>query len=140
MAAAEEGAAAVGNLLLASTYGLNVLAKNIEDRADNITRFLVIAKHGAEPSEKNKTSLLMLVEHRPGALNRTLEALARREITMRRIASRHVKTKNREYLILVDLEGHERDSRVYEAIKGLEKHCIVLQRLGSYPAGGEPWD
>jgi chorismate mutase/prephenate dehydratase len=140
MAADEPNAAAVGSRLSGDTYGLNMLEENIEDHPDNITRFLVIGKSDSKPTGRDKTSLLFFLQHRPGALYEALGSLAERNINMSRIESRPMKTRNWEYLFFVDLEGHEQDSNVREALKKLEEHCVFMRRLGSYPAGGEAWD
>jgi chorismate mutase/prephenate dehydratase len=140
MAADEPGAAAVGSRFSAATYGLDILVENIEDHPDNVTRFLVIGKGQAEPTGKDKTSLLFFLSHKPGALHTALEALAKRNVNMTRIESRPMKVKNWEYLFYVDLEGHEQDSNVSEAIKDMEGRCTFMKRLGSFPAGGDPWD
>lgn len=140
MAADEPNAAAVGSRLSGDTYGLNMLEENIEDHPDNITRFFVIGKSDSKPTGRDKTSLLFFLQHRPGALYEALGSLAERNINMSRIESRPMKTRNWEYLFFVDLEGHEQDSNVREALKKLEEHCVFMRRLGSYPAGGEAWD
>ncbi|MBW1806196.1 MAG: bifunctional chorismate mutase/prephenate dehydratase [Deltaproteobacteria bacterium] len=140
MAADEADAAAVGSRFCSQTYGLNILEEDIEDNPDNVTRFLVINKNGSEPTGKDKTSLLFFLQHQPGALHRTLEALADRGVNMARIESRPMKLRNWEYLFFVDIEGHEKDSNVGEALKEMEAQCVFMKRLGSYPAGGDPWD
>ena len=140
MASEEPGAAAVGSRFSAATYGLDILEENIEDHPDNVTRFLVIGKSQPDPTGKDKTSLLFFLSHKPGALHTALEALAERNVNMTRIESRPMKVKNWEYLFYVDLEGHEQDSRVHEAIKEMEGRCAFVKRLGSFPAGGDPWD
>lgn len=140
MAASEPDAAAVGGRFCALTYGLNVLEENIEDRPDNVTRFLAIGKNQSEPTGRDKTSLLFFLSHKPGALYRALEALAKRNVNMTRIESRPMKIKNWEYLFFVDLEGHEQDENLREAIREMEGRCAFMKRLGSFPAGDEPWD
>jgi chorismate mutase/prephenate dehydratase len=140
MAAKEPDAAAVGSRLCAVTYGIKILEENIEDYPNNVTRFLAIGKTEAAPTRRDKTSLLFLVNHEPGSLHNALEPLARRNINMTRVESRPVKIRNWEYLFFVDIEGHEQDSNVHEAIKEMEKRFLFMKRLGSYPAGGDPWD
>ena len=140
MAAGEPESAAVGSRLAGITYGLKMLEEGIEDVPDNFTRFFVIGKGRSEPTGKDKTSLLFLLSHRPGALHRALGALAQRNINMTRIESRPMKIRNWEYLFFVDLEGHEQDGNVSEALSEMEENCVFLKRLGSYPEGGEVWD
>ena len=139
-AAEEPGAAAIGSRMSARTYNLNIIQENIEDNPNNITRFLIIGKNDAAPTGKDKTSLVFSVSHKPGALNKVLEALALRHINMNRIESRPIRTRNWEYLFFVDIEGHEQDDNVREAIREMGEGSSFMKNLGSYPAGGKPWD
>jgi chorismate mutase / prephenate dehydratase len=52
-----------------------------------------------------------------------------------RIESRPAKTKKWEYIFFVDIEGHEQDQKVGEALNEMEKYCVFLKKLGSYPRG-----
>lgn len=137
MAAEEPCSAAIGNRALSEIYGLRILKEDIEDHPDNITRFLAIGKSQRAPMGKDKTSILFFLSDAPGALYKALGALAEGEINMTRIESRPMKTRSWEYLFLTDIEGHEQDGKVSEALKEMEKHCVLLKRLGSYPRGGE---
>ena len=136
----EPSAAAVGSRMSALNYGLNIVEENIEDNPHNVTRFLGIGKNNTAPTGTDKTSILFLLNHQPGALHKALAPLARRDINMSRIESRPIKMRNWEYLFFVDLEGHEQDNNVHEALKEIEGRCSFVKRLGSYPAGGDPWD
>ena len=140
MAADEPHAAAVGSQLSAHHYGLKILKEDIEDNPQNVTRFLAIGKSAADPTGKDKTAMLFSLRHEPGALHKVLEPIAQRNINMTRIESRPMKTRNWEYLFFVDLEGHEEDSNMREAVREMQGHCAFIKRLGSFPAGGEPWD
>ena len=133
-------AAAIGSRLAAMTYKLNMLAENIEDQPDNVTRFLIIARDEAEATGKDKTSLLFFLNHKPGALYSALEPLSKHNINMTRIESRPMKVRNWEYLFFADIEGHYSEPHVQLALKGMESHCAILKRLGSYPEGGMVWD
>ena len=132
--------AAVGSRFAAQTYGLNIIEENIEDHPDNVTRFLVIGKNRPKPTGKDKTSLLFFLRHKPGALHSALAALAKRDVNMTRIESRPMKIRNWEYLFFVDIEGHDQDSNISEALREMEANCVFMKRLGSYPAGGDQWD
>jgi len=126
-------AAAIGSIMAAEVYGLNVLQENIEDVADNFTRFMVIGKDQAVPTGRDKTSILISLMHQPGTLYRALETLARRNINMTRIESRPLKMGQWEYLFFMDLDGHEQDRSLGEALREMQGHCVFLKRLGSYP-------
>lgn len=136
IAAREKGAAAIGNRSLMDIYGLRILEEDIEDHSDNVTRFLAISKERAAPVGKDKTSILYFLADRPGALYKALGALAERNINMTRIESRPMKTRNWEYLFFTDIQGHEQDRNVKDALKEMEKQCVLLKILGSYPKGG----
>jgi chorismate mutase / prephenate dehydratase len=135
IAAKETGAAAIGNMDLSLLYGLSALEENIEDHPDNMTRFTAVGKRQARPTGDDKTSILFFLADRPGALYKALGSLADKGINITRIESRPMKTRNWEYLFFMDIEGHEQDGRVGDALKEMEKQCVLLKRLGSYPKG-----
>ena len=135
MASKEMNTAAIGSSFAASTYGLNILNDNIEDDQENVTRFFIIGDHRPQPTGKDKTSIIFFLKHEPGSLYKCLSVLAEREVNLTRIESRPAKTKNWEYIFFVDLEGHEQDNKVSEALGDMEKYCVFLKKLGSYPRG-----
>lgn len=140
MAANDPTAGAIGCRLAGETFNLNITEQNIEDIPDNYTRFLVIGKQIPEPTGRDKTSLLFLLNHKPGALHKALGALARRNINLTQIESRPIKTRNWEYLFFVDVEGHEKEDQLGNALREMEEYCVFLKRLGSYPSGIESSD
>jgi len=140
LATNRQGAAAVGSEIAADIYKLKVLVRDIEDRPDNVTRFLIIGKNAAWRGLRSKTSVLFSLPHRPGALSRVISPLAKARINMTRIESRPAKGKKWEYLFFVDIEGHKEDPRIAQALKEMEEACSYFKDLGSYSAGGEPWD
>ena len=130
--------AAIGSSFAALKYELNILGENIEDDKSNITRFFVIGNDNPRPTGKDKTSIIFFLQHKPGSLYKCLSVLADEEVNMTRIESRPAKTKKWEYLFFVDLEGHAQDKNVGEALREMEKHCVFLKTLGSYPRGDMP--
>ena len=134
LASQDRRAAAIGAETAAALYGLNLLARNIEDEPKNTTRFLVIAEHDAAPSGKDKTSLIMSTRNVPGAVHELLTPLAVNRVSMTRLESRPARTGLWEYVFYVDIEGHQRDANVARALAGLGKKASFLKNLGSYPA------
>ena len=129
----EEEAGAIAHSAAATTYGLTVIHKNIEDVASNVTRFVVLGKESCQPSGRDKTSVVLSVAHRAGALHEALEPFRSNAINLTRIESRPSKRNPWEYYFFIDFEGHQEDERVQRALQEVHKACIYLQILGSYP-------
>jgi chorismate mutase/prephenate dehydratase len=134
----EPYSAAIGSSFAAERYRLNIIQEGIEDDKNNITRFFVIGKEEVAPTGADKTSILFFLKDRPGMLYKCLSALAETSVNMTRIESRPAKTNKWEYLFFVDIEGHKDDQRIGRALQEMEKHCVFLKRLGSYPRGHMP--
>ena len=132
-AAEEEGAAAIASEAAAEHYGLSLLARDIEDEPGNTTRFLVIGDQDVGPSGEDKTSLLVSVKNRPGALYGLLSPFARHGISMTRIESRPSRRGVWDYVFFIDVEGHVTDTPVATALAELEEQASLLRVLGSYP-------
>ena len=131
----EGGTAAIGGDAAAEVYDLKILVNNIEDRADNATRFLVIGRELLTPSGKDKTTILVSASHTEGAgvLHELLQPLATHGVNLSFIESRPSRRKNWEYVFFIDLEGHAEDTSVKEALKELEKRCTLFRVVGAYP-------
>lgn len=133
MASEDRGVAAIASVAAADIYDLRVIEKNIEDNANNFTRFLVICKKDGKKTGADKTSIMFAIKDAPGALYSMLKPFARRNINLTKIESRPLKTKAWEYVFFVDLDGHISDRKVRESISELEELCSFLKVLGSYP-------
>jgi chorismate mutase/prephenate dehydratase len=133
LAASEPGAVAIASELAASLYGLSVLQRRIEDYSDNLTRFLVIGRRAMPPTGADKTSVLLFITDRVGALHRMLLPFAERRINLTKIESRPSKKKAWEYVFYLDFEGHIDDPAVAEALDLVQAECLSLKVLGSYP-------
>ena len=133
MAVKEKGAAAIGSSLAAECYGLNMLARSIEDNPHNMTRFLVIGKVEGRPTGKDKTSIMFAVKDKVGALHDMLVPFKKNKINLTKIESRPSKKRAWEYRFFVDMMGHHNDKNVIKAIDQLREVCTSLKVLGSYP-------
>jgi chorismate mutase/prephenate dehydratase len=107
--------------------------RNIEDRPDNTTRFLVIGGIDTAPTGVDRTSLLLVCKNRPGALHKLLTPLARHGVNMTRIESRPSRRSRWEYVFFVDIDGHLRDRKVARVLGLLEREAAFYKCLGSYP-------
>jgi len=131
----EKGSAAIAGDTAAEVYGLRILASQIEDRADNTTRFLILGRKLFAPSGEDRTTLLVSVGHTdaPGALYRLLAPLAKHRVSLTRIESRPSHRRKWDYVFFIDLEGHADEPRVARALAALKKRASLYRVLGSYP-------
>ena len=133
LAAKEKGAAAIAGQLASEKYGLGVLEYDIQDNAANATRFLVLGRQCSPATGHDRTSLMISLVDKVGALHRSLAAFRRYRINMTKIESRPSKRKAWEYFFFIDCDGHVSDHKVAKAIGELEQQCSFVKVLGSYP-------
>jgi chorismate mutase/prephenate dehydratase len=135
MASQDTSLAAVASSLAKEIYDLRTVEANIEDQANNITRFFVIGNHVAPPTGQDKTSIVFSVKDEVGVLHRMLDPFSKNKVNLTKIESRPLKLKPWEYLFFLDFNGHREEPKVLKALKQLEKQCIFEKVLGSYPCG-----
>lgn len=133
MASVEPGTAAIASEAAARLYDLMVVESKIEDNPNNFTRFLVIGKKISKRTGSDKTSLMFAINDAPGALYKMLRPFASRNLSLSKIESRPLKKKAWEYIFFIDLEGHETDKPIKEALCELKGMCSFMKILGSYP-------
>ena len=133
-ASGEKNSAAIASELAGRRYKLKTAARSIEDSHHNVTRFLVIGKTLAQPTARDKTSVMFSVKDKVGALHAMLAPFKKYDINLTKIESRPSKKKAWQYYFFVDLQGHCQDKKVTAALDDLEKECRYLKILGSYPA------
>lgn len=129
-----DDAAAIGGESAGHVYGLKkVVTKPIQNDADNTTRFLVIGRQFFPSSGHDRTSVLVFVHDKPGALFDVLSPFARHGISMNRIESRPSHQAKWEYGFFIDLAGHIEDASMQAALAELKAHSAEIKVLGSYP-------
>lgn len=129
----EVGAAAIASEAALGLYDLERVAKNIEDKTGNTTRFLILGKESIEPSGDDKTSILVVTKHESGALFDLLEPFKEQGINMMQLARHPIPGVKWEYLFLIDIEGHQEEDKVRVALAEIEKRVLKMDVLGSYP-------
>ncbi len=125
--------AAIASAFAAPLYDLRVVEARIEDYPGNVTHFFVIGPDAPGPTGHDKTSIIFAVVDAPGALYKTLRPLAERSLNMTRIVSRPVPTEAWRYLFYVDLDGHQAEPAVRDALAEIETLSAYFKLMGSFP-------
>ncbi|MEK6248807.1 MAG: prephenate dehydratase, partial [Planctomycetales bacterium] len=126
------GAAAIASTQAGIQYGLDVIASNIEDNQDNLTRFAVISHTEAARTGSDKTAIMFQLEHRPGTLADAMAIFKRSRVNLSWIESFPIPKSDVGYLFFIELHGHQKDAKVKRAIASLIKKATFLEVLGSY--------
>jgi chorismate mutase/prephenate dehydratase len=133
LAARDARAGAIAGLLAAEKYDLAVREHDIQDNSSNATRFLVLGRQCSPATGQDRTSLLLSIADKVGALHRALAPFRRFSINLTKIESRPSKRKAWAYFFFVDLDGHISEPRVARALRHVQEHCHFIKVLGSYP-------
>ena len=128
-----KNAAAIGSVNSSIYYEIPIINKNINDSSQNSTRFIIISKAEPEISGDDKTSLLISLENKVGALAKIIEPLSKNKISMSKIESIPTKKNNWEYMFLIDIEGHMSDIKIHKTLLEIERKSQFFRNLGSYP-------
>ena len=129
----EKGAAAIASKLASQYHQLPIVAESIMDNASNMTRFLIIGHHIAEPTGRDRTSILIGLRDQVGSLASVLTVLCNHHLNMSKIESLPSRHKAWEYVFFVDFNGHLADEKVQAALPVIEERSVFLKVLGSYP-------
>uniref|UniRef100_UPI00333ED1D6 prephenate dehydratase n=1 Tax=Castellaniella defragrans TaxID=75697 RepID=UPI00333ED1D6 len=133
LAAEDASRAAIAGDTAAAAWGLSVVVSGIQDDPQNQTRFLAIGPADAGPTGRDKTSIILAVPNRAGAVYEMLAPLAAHGVSMTRFESRPARTGQWEYYFYVDLLGHREDAAVSQALSELKQQAAFFKILGSYP-------
>jgi prephenate dehydratase len=128
--------AAIGAAIAAKNYQLKIIAEDIGDNSNAVTRFVVVEKPGKLPAAtgKDRTSLAVFIaiDH-AGALLEVLNEFAKHQVNLSFIQSRPTGSQLGHYHFIIDAEGHIEDKPVAAALAGLKEICEDIRFLGSYP-------
>jgi prephenate dehydratase len=134
----KQGIASIGTLQAAKYAGLEVLASEIEDHPENLTRFVIVGHGIPAASGHDKTSVVCFQrQDRPGSLLAILQEFAARAINLTKLESRPTKQSLGDYCFFIDFEGHVDDEIVADCLRNLKAKQAQVKFLGSYPVAGE---
>jgi prephenate dehydratase len=119
----------------AEIYGMNILQANMQDDAENYTRFVVVARDPIVPKGEAKTSIIFSMQNIPGSLFKCMAVFALRDIDLTKIESRPLQGKRWEYFFYIDFIGSQYEERCRNALNNLAEITTYLRVLGSYPRG-----
>ncbi|MBD3350871.1 MAG: prephenate dehydratase [Candidatus Lokiarchaeota archaeon] len=123
--------AAIGTKEAAKIHKLECIASGIEDNTQNYTRFFVISKNENIPTDNDKTTMIFVTKHVPGALFSVIKIFAESDINLIKIESRPRKKDLWEYIFIIEFEGNYKD--LEKTLKKVEQHTVFMKILGSYP-------
>ena len=127
-------AAAIAHRRAAELHDVEIIAQNIQDNPNNVTRFVVLSGEDHPPTGGDKTSICFSFDQdSPGVLYAALGEFATRNINLAKIESRPTKESLGRYIFLIDCEGHRQDPLVQAALDAVEQKVSMLKFLGSYP-------
>jgi chorismate mutase/prephenate dehydratase len=130
--------AAIASSRAATTFGLQTVAKAIQDEAHNRTRFAVICRPEVLPlpgrTGNDAVSLVVSVKNQPGALHDLILPMKKHGVSMTRFESRPARSAQWDYNFYIDLAGHVDDAPVAAALAELQALCAFYKVLGCYPA------
>jgi len=127
------GAAAIASAQAGVHYGLTVLAEKIEDNQANLTRFAVIGLEAAARTGHDKTAAMFEVADRPGSLADSMAIFKRFRLNLSWIESFPISRPEGGYLFFIEMDGHQSDTKVKQALELLGEQAIRLEVIGSYP-------
>jgi len=129
----EWNSAAIAGDMACDLYDLEKLWEKIEDRPDNSTRFLIIGREEVPRSGDDRTSIVVSVRNKPGALYDLLGPFRRHNVDMTRLESRPARNSKWSYVFFIDFQGHIDDQPVADVLAELASEVAELRVLGSYP-------
>ena len=132
-AATDPTTAAIASRLAAELHGLPVIVSAVQDRTENATRFVLLAREDSPRTGDDKTTISFSLRDGKGALRRALEVFENEGVNLTRIESRPSREKAWDYVFIVDLEGHREDDSVARALQELKERCPIVRQFGSYP-------
>lgn len=130
----ERKAAAIGTIRAAEIYAAEIIDSQIEDKTNNVTRFVLLSENDSEPTGNDKTSICFTFDDdAPGLLYTVMGSIAKEGINLAKVESRPNKLELGRYFFLLDLEGHRTEPKLSRTLSTIRSEVSELKILGSYP-------
>ncbi len=129
----KQGVGAIASWQASTEYDLQIVAEDIQDNKNNVTRFAVIGDHVNKQSGDDKTAILLQISHKPGSLADALALFKKNKINLTWIESFPLKGPEVGYLFFLDFEGHAKEAPIKRTLDELERRAVRIEILGSYP-------
>lgn len=133
----DPAACAIAPRIAAELYGLKIIAENVEDAADNMTRFVVLSRQPLDPAalagRTAMTTFVFEVKNVPAALYKAMGGFATNGVNMTKLESYQKGASFSATTFYADIVGAPGDPAVDRALDELAFHCKELRMLGSYP-------
>lgn len=122
----------IGTQKTAELYNLNILKEHIEDDKDNHRRFIVIGDGETQPTGKDKTSIVIFLQDRPGVLMDIVQVFVKYQINITQINSKMMNNRAEEQAVFIDFDGHKNNEKIQNLLIDLEQFCKSCRVIGSY--------
>ena len=122
----------IGTPKTAELYNLNILKEHIEDDKENNRRFVVIGDGDTQPTGKDKTSIVLFLNDRPGVLMEIVQVFVKYHINITQINSKMMNNRAEEQAVFIDFDGHKKDEKIQNMLSELEQFCKSSRVIGSY--------
>lgn len=122
----------IGTHKTAEIYNLNILKEHIEDDKDNKRRFIVVGDAETQPTGQDKTSIVLFLTDRQGALLDIVQKFVKFNINITQINSKMMNNNAEEQAVFIDFDGHKHDDIIKQLLSELEPLCQSVRVIGSY--------
>ena len=122
----------IGTHKTAELYNLNILKEHIEDETDNKRRFIVIGDAQTQPTGRDKTSIVLFLNDRQGALLDIVQVFVKYHVNITQINSKMLNDVIDEQAVFIDFDGHKDDEIIHNLLKDLEAYSKAIRVIGSY--------
>jgi len=124
--------AAIASIDCAELYNLAITARNIQNNDNNYTRFICISKKCEILDNANKISLMIALEHKPGALYEAIKQFAEAGLNLTKLESRPIADTVFEFMFYFDIDASVENNEVYNLLLQMEKNAKQFAFLGNY--------